>query len=335
MNSLDDLMKKAMSRIIQNRWDYTEGEMKKAASLGFFKALGPRATRYWIVAEPVYSAHCAGGHCVGRPLYFDPTGMLIKHKCPPGICPHAVSQLSPLIYNYYDHLLRGKNPDRMIFKHVTCTDPGLEHGGMGHVLFKLSHQKMPITESARFALSMAVYLILKNRRAGVRSKPMNETARDAVQPDEFTRALPVSEEELEMFLASPERAKRLLAAKRFRDHRIVVKVVSSEACIAGHKAGDEILIDSRGVILPKPGGTGICIMALSKAWWRVILMLERIAEAAEEGGDFEGPLFDLPISCYGAGLPLGACGEIKMTVELRERQLGIFDTAEEVMQGGR
>jgi hypothetical protein len=59
-------------------------------------------------------------------------------------------------------------------------------------------------------------------------------------------------------------------------------------------------------------------MALSKIWWRVMLVLERVAAAEEGGGSFESTLFDLAMSCYGAGLPLGACGEIQMKVEVRE-----------------
>ena len=38
----------------------------------------------------------------------------------------------------------------------------------------------------------------------------------------------------------------------------------------------------------------------------------------EAEGDFKSKIFDLPMNCYGAGLPLGACGEILMTVELRK-----------------
>ena len=59
-------------------------------------------------------------------------------------------------------------------------------------------------------------------------------------------------------------------------------------------------------------------MALTKIWWRVMLMLERMAGAGEGKGEFKSKIFDLPINCYGAGLPLGACGEILMTVEVRE-----------------
>jgi hypothetical protein len=39
------------------------------------------------------------------------------------------------------------------------------------------------------------------------------------------------------------------------------------ACIAGHKIGDEFLIDSMGVVLLHKDGKGICIMALTKIWW--------------------------------------------------------------------
>jgi hypothetical protein len=59
-------------------------------------------------------------------------------------------------------------------------------------------------------------------------------------------------------------------------------------------------------------------MALSKIWWRVMLLLERMADMGKSGPGFESKIFDLPMNCYGAGLPLGACGEILMTVEVRE-----------------
>ena len=315
MKVLDKLMSPILKIIIKNRWGYTEAEYQKALELGLFDVLGMEAMSYWLVVEPVCSRHCSGCHNEGRPFYINPMGMLVKHKCPPGICIHGLSQLSPVIYDYYDHMLQGKDPNQMIFDHVTCTDTGLELGGLGDNLFRVRREKMPFLEFVRFLNTMAPYLFIKNKRARGEYRAAKEAPTSGgPEPDEFMRGLPIGEQELESFLASPKRVKRLRAIERYRDHRIVVKVVSSEACIAGHKEGDEFLLDSMGKVLPGDDGDGICIMALTKIWWRVMLMLERMADDSE----FTSKLFDLPINCYGAGLPLGACGEIMMTVEVRK-----------------
>ena len=97
-------------------------------------------------------------------------------------------------------------------------------------------------------------------------------------------------------------------------------ITSSDACIAGHQVGDEFVLDAIGRVQPAADSLGICIMALSKIWWRVMLIMERMAAAGDGAGDFDGTLFDLPMNCYGAGLPLGACGEIQMKVEVRPGQ---------------
>ena len=132
------------------------------------------------------------------------------------------------------------------------------------------------------------------------------------------KQLPLDPGDHEAFLASPERVKRLHAIEKFRDYRIVVKVVSSSACMAGHREGDAYLIDAVGVVQPPADGKGICIMALHKIWWRVLLMLERMNAAEGAEIKFESKIFDLPMNCYGAGLPLGACGEILMQVGIRK-----------------
>jgi uncharacterized repeat protein (TIGR04076 family) len=318
MSFADKLMQPVMRRMIMNRWGYTDQELSKANELGLFAALDLKALSYWIVADPVCSMHCSGCHNEGCPLYFNAMGMLIKHKCPPSICIHGLSQLSPIIYNYYDHILQGKNPNDMVFDHVTCTDKGLEMGGLGHNLFHVTYEKMPFIEFIRFMLSMTPYIFFRNRRARGECRAVREAPKTGgPMPSEFMKGLPLDPEELEAFLASPGRAKRLRAAEKFRDHRIIIRVTASDACIAGHKKGDEFVIDSIGRVQPAADGQGICIMALNKIWWRVMLILERMAAAGESGGDFEGPIFDLAMNCYGAGLPLGACGEILMKVEVR------------------
>ncbi len=315
MDILDKLSAPALKVIIKNRWGYTEQEYQKALELGLLQALTMEAMMQWLVVEPVCSNHCSGCHNEGRPLYFNPMGMLIRHKCPPAICPHGISQLSPVMYDYLDHMLQGKDPNEMIFDHVTCTDAGLELGGLGDNLFRVRREKMPPLEFARFMMTMAPYLFVKNKRAKGECRALREAPTSGgPEPDEFMRGLPISSEELEAFMASPKRVRRLRSIEEFKDHHIVIKVVSSQACIAGHKEGDEFYLDAFGRVLQPAGSEGICIMALAKIWWRVLLMMERMAA----GGELESQLFDLPMNCYGAGLPLGACGEIMMKVEVRK-----------------
>jgi len=315
---LDRASKPVLKRVIMNRWGYTEEEFAQASRLGLLEALNVEAMTYWLVAEPVCSNHCSGCHNEGRPLYFNPMGMLIRHRCPPGICVHGLSQLSPVSYAYYDYMLRGKDPNRMLFDHVTCTDTGLEMGGLGNNLFRIRRERMPLPEILRFLLTMAPYLFVKNRRARGECRAVKEAPiSGGPEPSEFMGGLPLGEEELVAFLASPKRVRRLLAAEKYKDHRIVVKVVSSNACPAGHGEGDEFHLDALGRVLASDKGVGICIMALAKIWWRVMLVLDRMAAAVDGEEDFRGTLSDLPINCYGAGLPLGACGEILMTVEVR------------------
>ena len=321
MGLVEKLMQPVMRRIIRNRWDYTDAELKKAQELGFFDVLDLKAMSFWIKATPVCSVHCSGCHHEGRPFYFNPMGMLIRHKCPPGICVHGLSQLSPVLYDYYDHLLQGKDPNQMVFSHITCTDTGLEMGGLGKNLFRVTHEKMPFLEFVRFMLTMSPYMFVKSRRARGGCRALEEApTTGGPEPDPFMLGLPLKAKELESFLASPGRVRRLRAVEKFRDHRIVVQVVSSQACIAGHREGDEFFVDAMGKVLPGRDNGGICLMALTKIWWRVMLMLERMAAhtACEGEGDFKSKIFDLPMNCYGAGLPLGACGEILMTVELRK-----------------
>jgi uncharacterized repeat protein (TIGR04076 family) len=317
MSLLESLMQPTMRRITMNRWGYTEEEYRLAQELGIFDAVDLEAMGYWIVADPVCSAHCSGCHNEGRPLYFSAMGTLIRHKCPPNICIHGLSQLSPIIYNYYDHLVQGKDPNDMVFDHVTCTDIGLEAGGMGNNLFRITYEKMPFLEFVRFMLTLTPYLFLKNRQARGECRAVDEApTTGGPEPSGFMKELPLEPQELEAFLASPGRVKRLRAAEQYRDHRILVKVISSQACIAGHKEGDEFVLDAIGRVQPPADGQGICLMALHKIWWRVLLILERMAAAEEGGRDFEGQIFDLAMNCWGAGLPLGACGEILMKVEV-------------------
>jgi uncharacterized repeat protein (TIGR04076 family) len=316
---VDRLMQPILKRIVMNRWNYTEEEYQLAGRVGFFDVLDLKAMSYWIKAEPICSSHCSGCHNEGRPLYFNALGLLIRHKCPPFICIHGLSQISPAIYSYYDHMLRRRDPNESVFRYITCTDIGLEPGGLGNNLFRLTYEKMPVWEFLRFMLTMSIYLFIRNEKArgncfAVRNAPVTGGPPAA----DYRGLVPLTDDELKSFLVSGDRVRRLEAIEKFKDYRIIIRVVKAEACIAGHQEGDEFVVDARGVLEPRSDGQGICMMALHKIWGRVMLMLERMIEAEGKEDDFTGSIFNLPMNCFGAGLPLGSCGEILMRVEVRK-----------------
>ena len=236
--------------------------------------------------------------------------------------PTCGRQLSPVIYSFFDLLSQGKGTEQMVFKHVTCTDPDRERGGLGTNLFRVTSEKMPIHERLRLLFFLILGQFKKSKRVIGECQAIKESAdTGGPVPDEFMKSFPLDGNTLQSFLASPDRVRRLRAIEKFRNHRIVVRVASSNACIAGHKAGDEFLIDSMGRVLPLENGNGICIMALNKIWYRVIVALERMAGAVEDEGDVNSMWYFCPISCFGAGLPLGPCGQIMMTLEIRKLEL--------------
>jgi hypothetical protein len=124
---------------------------------------------------------------------------------------------------------------------------------------------------------------------------------------------PLTNQEREVFLESPKRVNKILGIERHRDARIVARIVASEACIAGHGVGDTIAFDSMGRLLSKAGDKPVCIRLLNRVWYRLIMILDRMAddtEGAIGSGDFTGEVIDVRMNCYGAPFPYGDCGQV-------------------------
>lgn len=317
---LRELIQKVTYHIVKNRWGYTEEQMEQAKNTGLVDAVELKDTRYWIKVEPICAQHCMGRSVEGKPFYLDSMGLLIRHKCPPEICVHALAQISPLVYSYYDHMLQKKDPNLTVFDHVVCTDPGLEKGGLGNNIFRVTREKMPLLEQLRAQLNLSPFMFLWNRKQVGACRAVKEAPiSGGPEPSEFMRRLPLDERELEAFLAAPKRVMRLKGLERFQDYRIVIRVVESEACIAGHAVGDEFVLDPMGRVVLGENDSDICIMALKNAWYRVMLILERMAEGADGDASFMGDLLEIPVSCYGGAFPLGACGRVMMKVSARPK----------------
>ena len=126
---------------------------------------------------------------------------------------------------------------------------------------------------------------------------------------------PLTDEERQIFLQSEKRGNKILAIEKYRNARIVTRIVSSEACIAGHGVGDRITFDSMGRLLTASGDKPVCIRLLNRIWYRLIMILDRMADDTGNGvgkGDFTGEVIDVRMNCYGAPFPYGDCGQVLM-----------------------
>ena len=126
---------------------------------------------------------------------------------------------------------------------------------------------------------------------------------------------PLTDQERAVFLESPKRVDKILAIEKYRNARIVARIVTSEACIAGHGVGDTITFDSMGRLLSASDDKPVCIRLLNRIWYRLIMILDRMAEDTKDAigtGDFAGEVIDVRMNCYGAPFPYGDCGQVLM-----------------------
>jgi hypothetical protein len=137
---------------------------------------------------------------------------------------------------------------------------------------------------------------------------------------EFLTEYPLTGGERETFVQSPKRVDKILAIEKYREARIVATIVASEACIAGHGVGDTIAFDSMGRLLTAAGDKPVCIRMLNRIWYRMIMILDRMADDAENSigaGDFAGEVIDVRMNCYGAPFPYGDCGQVLMEFSVK------------------
>jgi uncharacterized repeat protein (TIGR04076 family) len=98
-------------------------------------------TKYRIVAEVVDSKYCTALLQKGQKIVFN--GVQIDKDasdCP--LCVGAIAPLHSTLSVYLDRCMHGKNVDAPVGG-VACTDPGMEVGGLGHVLFDVRIEEVP------------------------------------------------------------------------------------------------------------------------------------------------------------------------------------------------
>jgi uncharacterized repeat protein (TIGR04076 family) len=125
------------------RVGYTEAEMEGIAPgdprLRQIVKLSRAAARYSIQAEVVAARHCNSGYKVGDKFILDVDGNFVTKFCPPRMCVYLVAQMQIPVALINERLSEGLDPNQFHFmSFVRCPDAGVECGGYGEVMARVS-----------------------------------------------------------------------------------------------------------------------------------------------------------------------------------------------------
>jgi uncharacterized repeat protein (TIGR04076 family) len=124
-----------------------------------------------------------------------------------------------------------------------------------------------------------------------------------------------NDEEMKQFRENPRNEDVLSKTALMLNKTIVAEVVESHGCDSGHKVGDKIYFDGRGVsLLTKLGPSRICIFALHS----VALAIPALAELLYAGINPNEMRFKR-FGCPDVGVKCGGWGHIVMEMRVEDR----------------
>lgn len=100
----------------------------------------PELMKYKIIAEVTESKYCTAGLKIGQKYTFQALpAMLLPEESDCPLCVRAIAPIGNMLGGIWDKVLEGVDPKRAEI--VGCLDPGVDKGGLGHVVFKVYAQK--------------------------------------------------------------------------------------------------------------------------------------------------------------------------------------------------
>jgi uncharacterized repeat protein (TIGR04076 family) len=124
-----------------------------------------------------------------------------------------------------------------------------------------------------------------------------------------------NDEEMKKFRENPRNEDVLSKTAVMLNKTIVAEIIESHGCDSGHKVGDKIYFDGRGIsLLTKLGPSRICIFALHS----VALAMPALAELLYAGIDPNEMRFKR-FGCPDVGVKCGGWGHIVMELSIEDR----------------
>jgi len=124
-----------------------------------------------------------------------------------------------------------------------------------------------------------------------------------------------NDEEMKQFRENPRNEDALSKTAVMLNKTIVAEIIESHGCDSGHKVGDKIYFDGRGVsLLTKLGPSRICIFALHS----VALAMPALAELLYAGVDPNEMRFKR-FGCPDVGIKCGGWGHVVMELRVEDR----------------
>jgi len=136
----DDLWKR-----FQQHMGYTDAEMAVFRSDPLKVKMvteSPEFVKSRIVAEVIESQRCHARHTVGQKFVMDGNGQLIARECPEKMCIFALAALESPVNQIYERFIAHSDPNNERTMVVQCSDVGLDKGGWGKILMKVSVERM-------------------------------------------------------------------------------------------------------------------------------------------------------------------------------------------------
>jgi uncharacterized repeat protein (TIGR04076 family) len=125
-----------------------------------------------------------------------------------------------------------------------------------------------------------------------------------------------TDEEMKIFRADPRNEDALSKTIPMLNKTIVAEVVESHGCDSGHKVGDRIYFDGRGIsLLTGLGPSRICIFALHS----IALAMPAVAELFYAGIDPNQMRFKR-FGCPDVGIKCGGWGHVVMEIKMEDRK---------------
>lgn len=95
----------------------------------------PELMKYKIIAEVTDAQYCTAGLKKGQKYTFQALPAVLlpdESDCPP--CARALAPIGNMLGDVWEKLMQGDSKSTTV---VECLDPGVNKGGLGHVIFKV------------------------------------------------------------------------------------------------------------------------------------------------------------------------------------------------------